>query len=38
LRGRSFNRVQEAFVSGIRGRATEAPRRKTTAANRSTRG
>jgi LysR family transcriptional regulator, hydrogen peroxide-inducible genes activator len=38
LRRRSFNRVQEAFVSGIRGRATEALRRKTAAAHGSTRG
>jgi LysR family transcriptional regulator, hydrogen peroxide-inducible genes activator len=38
LRGRSFNRVQRAFVSGIKGRATEALRRKSSAANRSTRG
>jgi LysR family hydrogen peroxide-inducible transcriptional activator len=38
LRGRSFNRVQRAFVSGINGRATEARRGKTSAANRSTRG
>jgi LysR family hydrogen peroxide-inducible transcriptional activator len=38
LRGRSLNRVQEAFVSGIRGRATEALRGKMSAANRSARG
>jgi len=38
LRGRSFNRVQRAFVSGIKGRATEGLRGKTSAANRSTRG
>ena len=38
LRGRSFNRVQRAFVSGIRSRAAEAHRGKTSAANRSTRG
>jgi LysR family transcriptional regulator, hydrogen peroxide-inducible genes activator len=25
LRGRSFNRVQQAFVSGIRGKATLGP-------------
>ena len=37
LRGRSFNRVQLAFVSGIKGRATEAHLGKTSAANRSTR-
>lgn len=36
LRGRSFNRVQRAFVFGIKGSATEAPR-KPSAANRSTR-
>lgn len=36
LRGRSFNRVQRAFVFGIKGGATEAPR-KPSAANRSTR-
>jgi LysR family transcriptional regulator, hydrogen peroxide-inducible genes activator len=38
LRGRSLNRVQEAFVSGIGGGATEAFRGKRSAANRSTRG
>lgn len=38
LRGRSFNRVQRAFVSGIKGRVTEALRGKPSAANRSTRG
>ena len=38
LRGRSFNLVQQAFVSGIKGRATEARLGKTSAANRSTRG
>jgi LysR family transcriptional regulator, hydrogen peroxide-inducible genes activator len=38
LRGRSFNRVQRAFVSGIKGRATEAPHGETSAANRSTQG
>jgi LysR family transcriptional regulator, hydrogen peroxide-inducible genes activator len=38
LRGRSLNRVQEAFVSGIRGGATEALRGKRSAANHSTRG
>ena len=38
LRGRSFNRVQRAFVSGIKGTATEVLRGKTSAANRSTRG
>jgi len=37
LRGRSFNRIQQAFVSGIKGRATEAHLGKTSAANRSTR-
>jgi LysR family hydrogen peroxide-inducible transcriptional activator len=37
LRGRSFNRVQQAFVSGIKGRAKEAHLGKTSAANRSTR-
>src|SRR6202522_149779 len=38
LRGRSFNRVQQAFVSGMKGRATEARFGKAPAANRSTRG
>ena len=38
LRGRSLNRVQMAFVSGIRGVATEALRGKRSAANHSTRG
>ena len=38
LRGRSFSRVQRAFVSGIRSRATEAPHGKTSAANRSMQG
>jgi LysR family transcriptional regulator, hydrogen peroxide-inducible genes activator len=38
LRGRSLNRVQRAFVSGINGRTTEALREKTAGANRSTRG
>jgi LysR family transcriptional regulator, hydrogen peroxide-inducible genes activator len=38
LRGRSLNRVQKAFVSGIRGVATEALRGKRSAANHSTRG
>jgi LysR family transcriptional regulator, hydrogen peroxide-inducible genes activator len=38
LRGRSFNRVQQAFVSGIKGRATEARLGTTSAANRSRRG
>jgi LysR family hydrogen peroxide-inducible transcriptional activator len=38
LRGRSFNRVQQAFVSGIKGRATEARLGKTSSANRFTRG
>src|ERR1700722_1088444 len=37
LRGRSFNRVQRAFVSGMKGRATESHLGKTSAANRSTR-
>ena len=37
LRGRSFNRVQRAFVSGMKGRATEARRGKTNGANRYTR-
>jgi len=38
LRGRSFNRVQRAFVSGMKDRATGAVRGKTSVANRSTRG
>jgi len=38
LRTRSFNRVQQAFVSGIKGRAVETRRGKTSAATRSTRG
>jgi LysR family transcriptional regulator, hydrogen peroxide-inducible genes activator len=38
LRGRSFNRVQRAYVSGMKDRATGALRGKTSAANRSTRG
>jgi LysR family hydrogen peroxide-inducible transcriptional activator len=38
LRGRSLNRVQRAFVSGIKGRATEPRNGKTSAANRSRRG
>jgi LysR family hydrogen peroxide-inducible transcriptional activator len=38
LRGRSFNRVQRAFVSGMKDRATGALRGKTSVANRSTRG
>jgi LysR family transcriptional regulator, hydrogen peroxide-inducible genes activator len=38
LRGRSFNRVQRAFVSGIRDRATESRGGKTPPAHRSTRG
>jgi LysR family hydrogen peroxide-inducible transcriptional activator len=37
LRGRSFNRVQQAFVSGIKGRAKQAHLHKTSAANRSAR-
>ncbi|MGB9066952.1 MAG: LysR substrate-binding domain-containing protein [Candidatus Acidiferrales bacterium] len=37
LRGRSFNRVQQAFVSGIKGRTKQAPLPKTSAANRSSR-
>jgi LysR family hydrogen peroxide-inducible transcriptional activator len=37
LRGRSFNRVQQAFVSRLKGNATEAPVGKTPAASRSTR-
>jgi LysR family transcriptional regulator, hydrogen peroxide-inducible genes activator len=37
LRGRSLNRVQKAFVSGIRDVATEALRGKRSAANHSTR-
>jgi LysR family transcriptional regulator, hydrogen peroxide-inducible genes activator len=37
LRGRSLNRVQKAFVSGIRGVAKEALRGKRSAANHSTR-
>lgn len=38
LRGRSFNRVQQAFVSGIRSKGTVAPGGKTSVANHSTRG
>src|ERR1700689_833696 len=38
LRGRNLNRVQRAFVSGMKGRATEARLGKTSAANRFTRG
>jgi len=38
LRGRSFNRVQRAFVSGMKDRATGALGGKTSAASRSTRG
>jgi LysR family hydrogen peroxide-inducible transcriptional activator len=38
LHGRSLNRVQRAFVWGIKGRASEALRGKLSAANRSTRG
>src|SRR6201997_251183 len=38
LRGRSFNRVQLAFVSGIRSKGTVARYGKTSAGNRSTRG
>ena len=38
LRGRSFNRVQQAFVSGIRSKGTLVHRGKTSAGNRSTRG
>jgi LysR family hydrogen peroxide-inducible transcriptional activator len=38
LRGRSLNRVQRAFVSGIKGRAAEPRNGKTSAANRSRRG
>jgi LysR family hydrogen peroxide-inducible transcriptional activator len=39
LRGRSFNRVQQAFMSGIKGRAAEARlAKRPAAANRSTRG
>jgi LysR family transcriptional regulator, hydrogen peroxide-inducible genes activator len=37
VRGRSFNRVQEAFVSGILGKAAEARQEKAAAANRSSR-
>ena len=37
LRGRSLNRVQEAFVSGIRSKGTVARAGKTSAGNRSTR-
>jgi LysR family hydrogen peroxide-inducible transcriptional activator len=37
VRGRSFNRVQQAFVSGIKGRAKQAHLPKTSAANRSAR-
>jgi len=37
LRGRSFNRVQQAFVSRIKNRATETQLMKKTAANRSAR-
>jgi LysR family transcriptional regulator, hydrogen peroxide-inducible genes activator len=38
LRGRSLNRVQEAFVAGISGGTTEALRGKRSAANHSARG
>jgi LysR family transcriptional regulator, hydrogen peroxide-inducible genes activator len=38
LRGRSLNRVQRAFVSGIKGRTTDALREKPASANRFTRG
>ena len=38
LRGRSFNRVQQAFVSLIKGKATETHAGKRSAANRSTEG
>jgi LysR family hydrogen peroxide-inducible transcriptional activator len=38
LRGRSFNRVQQAFVSGIRGKATPAPGAISSAANGSAQG
>jgi LysR family hydrogen peroxide-inducible transcriptional activator len=38
LHGRNLNRVQRAFLSGLRGRAAEARRGKASAANRSTRG
>ena len=38
LRGRSFNRVQQAFVSGIRGKTTPAPGAKSSSANGSARG
>jgi LysR family hydrogen peroxide-inducible transcriptional activator len=34
VRGRSFNRVQRAFLSGMRGGATEPDGEKTSAANR----
>src|SRR5271163_4310021 len=37
LRGRSFNRVQQAFVSGIRGKAAPAPGAKSVSANGSAR-
>jgi LysR family hydrogen peroxide-inducible transcriptional activator len=33
LRGRSFNRVQQAFVSGIRAKATPAASAKSSSAN-----
>jgi LysR family hydrogen peroxide-inducible transcriptional activator len=38
LHGRNLNRVQRAFLSGLRGRAAEVRRGKASAANRSTRG
>jgi LysR family transcriptional regulator, hydrogen peroxide-inducible genes activator len=38
VRGRSFNRVQQAFVSGIRGKPAEARSGKMATGNRSTRG
>jgi LysR family hydrogen peroxide-inducible transcriptional activator len=38
LRGRSFNRVQQAFVSGIRAKATPAANGKSSSANGSMRG
>src|ERR1700734_2609998 len=37
LRGRSFNRVQRAFASGLRNNAAEAPSGKISSASRSTR-
>jgi LysR family hydrogen peroxide-inducible transcriptional activator len=38
LRGRSFNRVQQAFMSGIRGKTTLPDRGKSSSASGSVRG